>query len=112
MAIIDILGVPHEYELTAPTASSFPVLVFIHGWLLGRSYWQPLIERLSSDYQCLNYDLRGFGDSQPPTSKTQTTPSKLDLEFSEELDSDTVDISTSSYTLAAYKVCASSSQFS
>jgi len=64
MPIIDILGVPHAYELTAPTASA-KVLVLIHGWLLSRHYWQPLIEALSPDYQCLSYDLRGFGDSQP-----------------------------------------------
>ncbi|WP_414644160.1 alpha/beta fold hydrolase, partial [Allocoleopsis sp.] len=51
MAIIDIEGAPHVYELTAPTHSSSPVLVFIHGWLLSRSYWQPLIERLAPNYQ-------------------------------------------------------------
>jgi 2-succinyl-6-hydroxy-2,4-cyclohexadiene-1-carboxylate synthase len=62
MAIIHVLGVPHTYELTAPTENPC-VLVFIHGWLLSRSYWQPLIERLSPFYQCLSYDLRGFGDS-------------------------------------------------
>lgn len=102
MAIIDILGVPHEYELTPPTASSSPVLVFIHGWLLGRSYWQPLIERLSPDYQCLIYDLRGFGNSQPPKPKIQETPSKLDWELLEDSNTVDVDISTASYTLAAY----------
>ncbi|MEO6862836.1 MAG: alpha/beta hydrolase [Microcoleus sp.] len=65
MATIDILGVRHAYDLTAPTAtSSSPVLVFIHGWLLSRHYWQPLTHRLAPDYQCLTYDLRGFGDSQ------------------------------------------------
>ncbi len=60
---IDIQGFPHRYELSAPTASPI-VLVFIHGWLLSRAYWQPVIERLSSVYQCLSYDLRGFGQSQ------------------------------------------------
>jgi pimeloyl-ACP methyl ester carboxylesterase len=59
---IDILGVSHIYELTSPKPSPL-VLVFIHGWLLSRSYWQPLIELLSPKYQCLSYDLRGFGDS-------------------------------------------------
>ena len=64
MPTIKILGVPHTYELTPPR--SFPhVLVFLHGWLLSRQYWQPLLERLSADYQCLTYDMRGFGDSQP-----------------------------------------------
>ncbi|MBD2386730.1 alpha/beta fold hydrolase [Cylindrospermum sp. FACHB-282] len=63
MATIEILGVPHAYELTAPT--SFPhALVFIHGWLNSRGYWQPVISRLSVDLQCLSYDLRGFGESQ------------------------------------------------
>lgn len=60
---VDVLGVPHAYELTPPTHNS-PVLVFIHGWLLSRHYWQPLIQRLSPTYQCLSYDLRGFGESQ------------------------------------------------
>jgi pimeloyl-ACP methyl ester carboxylesterase len=63
MASIDILGTPHAYDLTAPTAKS-DVLVFVHGWLLSRRYWQPLIEQLAPSYQCLCYDLRGFGHSQ------------------------------------------------
>jgi len=67
MPIVDILGVPHAYELTTPTPAPY-TLVFVHGWLLSRQYWQPLIEALSSDYQCLAYDLRGFGDSVLPES--------------------------------------------
>lgn len=66
MPIIEILGVPHAYELISPACGSKnPVLVFVHGWLLSRNYWKPSIERLSKDYPCLIYDLRGFGDSQP-----------------------------------------------
>ena len=63
MATIEILGVPHAYELTAPTSCPH-TLVFIHGWLNSRGYWQPVISRLSVDLQCLSYDLRGFGESQ------------------------------------------------
>jgi pimeloyl-ACP methyl ester carboxylesterase len=64
MPTITVLGVPHVYEQTAPTPSK-EVLIFVHGWLLSRNYWQPLIERLAPHYQCLSYDLRGFGESQP-----------------------------------------------
>ncbi|NDJ19093.1 alpha/beta fold hydrolase [Myxacorys almedinensis] len=64
MPTITVLGVPHVYEQTAPTSSN-EVLIFVHGWLLSRTYWQPLIDRLAPYYQCLSYDLRGFGESQP-----------------------------------------------
>lgn len=65
MATIEILGVRHTYDLGPPTPSGH-VLVFLHGWLLSRQYWQPIVDRLSEDYQCLCYDMRGFGESQPP----------------------------------------------
>lgn len=54
-----------NYALTAPPTDTDVVLVFVHGWLLSRHYWQPLIDRLSPHYQCLSYDLRGFGRSAP-----------------------------------------------
>lgn len=76
MATIEILGVPHAYELTAPT--SYPhTLVFIHGWLNSRGYWQPVISRISADLQCLSYDLRGFGESksQPEADLNQVQSS-------------------------------------
>ncbi len=63
MATIEIFGVPHAYELKVPTYSPH-TLVFIHGWLNSRGYWQPLIERLEADFGCLSYDMRGFGESQ------------------------------------------------
>ena len=64
MPSITILETPHIYELTAPVTDPKPVLVFVHGWLLSRHYWQPLIQILQSKYQCLIYDARGFGESQ------------------------------------------------
>lgn len=64
MPSINVLGTPHFYELTpSVTNSKLPVLVFVHGWLLSRHYWQPLVEKLQLEYQCLIYDIRGFGDS-------------------------------------------------
>lgn len=84
MPTIDILGVPHAYELTAPSSpTSNPALIFVHGWLLSRRYWLPLIEQLSVEYPCLTYDLRGFGESQPLTdyrSQTEGTVSPYTLE--------------------------------
>ena len=76
MPSINILETPHVYELTSPVADSErPVLVFVHGWLLSRHYWQPLIHLLRSRYQCLIYDARGFGESQITlnTAKDSTT---------------------------------------
>ena len=68
MPKVNIHGVPHHYQLTYPISeSSAPVLIFIHGWLLSSNYWQPLVKQLAPRYQCLIYDLRGFGDSQPPS---------------------------------------------
>ncbi|MEM9806752.1 MAG: alpha/beta hydrolase [Cyanobacteria bacterium P01_D01_bin.56] len=67
MVVTHILGVPHAYDVTPDLLSTNPghrsVLVCIHGWLLSRTYWQPLMARLAPDIACIAYDLRGFGDS-------------------------------------------------
>lgn len=75
MPTITVLGVPHVYDQTAPTPSK-EVLIFVHGWLLSRNYWQPLIDRLAPQYQCLSYDLRGFGESQPCRSMALAHPAE------------------------------------
>jgi pimeloyl-ACP methyl ester carboxylesterase len=87
MPTISVLGVPHRYDLTAPTHSS-EVLVFVHGWLLSRNYWQPLTQRLAIDHQCLTYDLRGFGESQPNRSPDQQGESLYSLQaYAKDLES-------------------------
>ncbi|NEQ45668.1 MAG: alpha/beta hydrolase [Leptolyngbya sp. SIOISBB] len=63
MTYLNVLGVPHAYRLTPQTKTTSATLVFIHGWLLSQCYWQPVIEHLAIDFQCLSYDLRGFGQS-------------------------------------------------
>ncbi|MGB2924568.1 MAG: alpha/beta hydrolase [Limnothrix sp.] len=73
MATAEVRGVLHAYDFTVMDRSKHdldgqgnadaPTLVFVHGWLLSRSYWQPLIDCLSPYYSCLAYDLRGFGES-------------------------------------------------
>ncbi len=67
MVVTPVFGVPHVYDFTPNLFSSATphrsVLVCIHGWLLSRAYWQPLMQQLTPDISCLAYDLRGFGDS-------------------------------------------------
>ncbi len=63
MAYLNVFDVPHAYRLTPKTKTTSATLVFVHGWLLSQGYWQPVIERLATDFQCLSYDLRGFGQS-------------------------------------------------
>ena len=94
MATINILGVPHTYQLIPPSPKpSLPVLVFVHGWLLSRRYWQPLVEILSNSYQCLVYDLRGFGESKCFQATDRQPPPH---------GSETQNLLPHDYTLAAY----------
>ena len=84
MPLIDISGVTHAYDfLPAQSQSTAPVLVLIHGWLLSRQYWEPLVQTLSINYPCLCYDLRGFGDSQGnlPQKEAQYTLSSYALDL-------------------------------
>lgn len=74
MAYLNVFGVPHAYQLTPQTKSTSATLVFVHGWLLSQCYWQPVIDRLSSDFQCLSYDLRGFGQSNRQLEARSLTP--------------------------------------
>jgi 2-succinyl-6-hydroxy-2,4-cyclohexadiene-1-carboxylate synthase len=63
MSTLNLNWTQIHYDLT-PARSQPTVLVFLHGWLLSRHYWQPLMAILSADYQCLALDLRGFGQSR------------------------------------------------
>jgi 2-succinyl-6-hydroxy-2,4-cyclohexadiene-1-carboxylate synthase len=100
MATIEILGVPHAYELTAPTSCPY-ALVFIHGWLNSRGYWQPVISRLSDDLQCLSYDLRGFGESQS-LPETDFSPAQTSFDLTANSSNALNSSFDSLYTPAAY----------
>ncbi|MEO1067568.1 MAG: alpha/beta hydrolase [Cyanobacteria bacterium J06638_6] len=68
MAYIEINQVNHYYEwIGAETsrglASTKPVMVFIHGWAGSARYWRSTAVALSDRYDCLLYDMRGFGRS-------------------------------------------------
>jgi pimeloyl-ACP methyl ester carboxylesterase len=86
MPYLDIFSVPHSYCLTPKKNPSQITLVFVHGWLLSQCYWQPIIDELGQDFQCLTYDLRGFGESNtglearsPKPSPTGDTPHPYSL---------------------------------
>ncbi|WP_017326420.1 alpha/beta fold hydrolase [Synechococcus sp. PCC 7336] len=68
MPYLDIDSSPHYYEWIvenggdAPTGDR-PVMVFLHGWGGSARYWEATARALSDTYDCLLYDLRGFGRS-------------------------------------------------
>jgi 3-oxoadipate enol-lactonase len=42
-----------------------PPLVFVHGFPFDHHLWDNQINRLSTNYFCISYDIRGLGDSDP-----------------------------------------------
>ncbi|MEA5503250.1 alpha/beta hydrolase [Halotia wernerae UHCC 0503] len=65
MPFINVRGVEHYYEWVKKpsTSSKKPVMVFIHGWAGSARYWRSTAEALVEQFDCLLYDLRGFGRS-------------------------------------------------
>ncbi len=65
MPYICVRGVNHYYEWVKSPENSHvkPVMVFIHGWAGSARYWQSTAIALSKDFDCLLYDMRGFGRS-------------------------------------------------
>jgi pimeloyl-ACP methyl ester carboxylesterase len=72
MPYLDVRGVPHYYEWVGAAATNEtaaldkPVLVFLHGWAGSTRYWQSTAAALTDHFNCLLYDLRGFGQSRLP----------------------------------------------
>lgn len=61
-------GVDHYYEWIInghdnPGVEK-PVLVFVHGWAGSSRYWRSTAQALKERFDCLLYDMRGFGRSQ------------------------------------------------
>ncbi|WP_353933161.1 alpha/beta hydrolase [Okeanomitos corallinicola TIOX110] len=64
MSYIKVRGVEHYYEwIKEPSSGVKPVMVFVHGWAGSSRYWQTTAQALSSEFDCLLYDMRGFGRS-------------------------------------------------
>lgn len=66
MSYVNVCGFPHYYEWITESGevTGKPVMVFVHGWGGSSRYWEPTARSLSDTFDCLLYDLRGFGRSQ------------------------------------------------
>lgn len=71
MAHIQVRGIAHYYEwIKTPSeeGKNKPVMVFVHGWGGSSRYWESPAKALSDTFDCLLYDMRGFGRSRKPSS--------------------------------------------
>lgn len=66
MPLLNIRGVEHHYEWIRQSKEVKPVMVFVHGWGGSARYWESTANALSETFDCLLYDLRGFGRSKLP----------------------------------------------
>ncbi|NJP10472.1 MAG: alpha/beta hydrolase [Leptolyngbyaceae cyanobacterium RU_5_1] len=67
MSYIQVRGVDHYYEWITearkPEPSGKPVMVFLHGWGGSARYWESTAWAIADTFDCLLYDMRGFGRS-------------------------------------------------
>ena len=86
MPLVNVRGVDHYYEWIRSNSADErqkPVMVFVHGWGGSARYWRSTAIALSAEYDCLLYDLRGFGRSILPP---EAVPTNYDLEeYAEDL---------------------------
>ncbi|WP_448267891.1 alpha/beta fold hydrolase [Nostoc sp. DSM 114159] len=75
MPYINVRGVEHYYEWVKRPSGSLvkPVMVFMHGWAGSARYWQNTADALSEQFDCLLYDMRGFGRSGGKPTITQAS---------------------------------------
>ncbi|MDZ8081856.1 MAG: alpha/beta fold hydrolase [Nostoc sp. SerVER01] len=86
MPYIRVRGVEHYYEWVKKSSGSLakPVMVFIHGWAGSARYWQSTANALSEQFDCLLYDLRGFGRSRGKPTIVQASESVAESESLQE----------------------------
>ncbi|NER83805.1 MAG: alpha/beta hydrolase [Leptolyngbya sp. SIO1D8] len=77
MPYVRVNGVDHYYEWitdqTTSSATQKPVMVFIHGWAGSSRYWRTTAVAIASKFDCLLYDMRGFGRSQLASDNRKAT---------------------------------------
>lgn len=86
MAYLSLRGTDHYYQWITQDGSDRtgrPVMVFVHGWGGSARYWESTAQGLTDQFDCLLYDLRGFGRSRRQASEPNcplgdaTTPEAL-----------------------------------
>ena len=86
MTKINVRGVEHYYQWIRQSDDQHkPVIVFIHGWGGSARYWHSTAQALSDDFDCLLYDLRGFGRSLMPSSLQNSEVSYELEDYAEDL---------------------------
>jgi pimeloyl-ACP methyl ester carboxylesterase len=79
MPYLNVRGVEHYYEwMKKPSELVKPTMVFIHGWAGSARYWQSIAEALLDQFDCLLYDMRGFGRSRGKPTLTQASESVIE----------------------------------
>jgi proline iminopeptidase len=78
MPYVQVRGIDHYYEWVTASgkpqpSGNKPVLVFLHGWGGSARYWYSTAQSLTDAFDCLLYDLRGFGRSQRSASEPSGT---------------------------------------
>ena len=86
MAYVDINGVNHYYEWVSNSdcLGNKPVMVFVHGWAGSARYWRSTAQLLSHQFDCLLYDLRGFGRSEAAAADAMPELGRMES-FAEDL---------------------------
>jgi proline iminopeptidase len=108
MSYISVRGFNHYYEWMTQLGNQLtgkPVLVFIHGWGGSSRYWQSTATALTDQFDCLLYDLRGFGRSTSSKSQESAIVELATTEISYELESYAEDLAALLDALEIKRVC-------
>jgi pimeloyl-ACP methyl ester carboxylesterase len=115
MPHISVNGFKHYYEWITdsgqPEPAGKPVLVFVHGWGGSVRYWESTAHALKNDYDCLLYDMRGFGRSNVDPDAPNTQPSYELESYAEDLAALLDALKITKITLNAHSMGASVATF-
>jgi pimeloyl-ACP methyl ester carboxylesterase len=104
MSYISVRGVDHYYEwIKKPSnVQEKPVMVFIHGWAGSARYWRSTAHALSDEFDCLLYDMRGFGRSSGKPTVAQLSESVVEATESRSPEAQSQAIEQLTYELEEY----------